>query len=471
MLTPLDISKGVNLTVGAQEMPQAGYATDWRNLLKTDAGSDTDRPALSAFCSTSSFPVLGLYYWKPFDVVIAVTNEGSGSRKIWSITEAGVSTDITGTTLAGNSRPVFDSDGTYLAIAGGGIPLQWSGSGTTTALAGSPAASTHISYLDGYWINHLVDDQEFRWAGPTAVARATFSSLNFFQAEGLPDNILAQGVLQRELYAFGVDSTEIYQNFGGATTPFSRTFFLESGIIAPYSLQKANNTFLWLDHDKNFVQMEGRTPVIKSDDITRIVKDFATVEDCFASHIRIGPHYLIVWTFPTEQRSFCYDYKRSVWGEWDSFKDGLSDPLDINAHVYVPAWNKHLVGSVASGQIYELNFTNKTDAGKVFRRRRLMQYDHGTNNRKTSSYYLLHFERGVGDSTGSDPQVMVSWNDDNKGWAIPKLVSLGAIGAKTGAVRVKCGGIYKRRQLDITITDAAQFTLTKVEEFVSGGAS
>lgn len=474
MLQSIDISKGSNLTIDGQEMPQAGYATDWRNLLKSDAGADVDRPALSAFASIAADPVEGLFYFKLVDKVIAVTSNlgtPSGGRRVWSIDEAGIVTNITGTTLDGTNRPVFDNDGTYAAIAGGNIPLQWSGGGTTTALAGSPANCTHVSYLDGYWINHLIDDQEFRWAGPTAVARATWSSANFFQAEGLPDNIKAQGVLQRELYAFGRDSTEVYQNFGSTSTPFQRTFFLESGIIAPYSLIKANYTFHWLDQERNFVSMEGRTPVIKSDDVTKVIKNFGTVEDCIASHIKIGPHYLIVWTFPTEERSFCYDIKRGAWGEWDGYVNGLSDRLDINAHCYVPEWNRHLVGSAINGKIYTLSLDNKTDGANPLRRVREMQYDWGTNNRKTSSYYLLHFKRGVATASVTDPKVMVSWNDDNKGWSEEKIISLGELGSKTDALRVKCGGIYRRRRLRVTMTDACEFVLTKIEEEVSGGAS
>jgi hypothetical protein len=472
LLQPIDISKGVFLSVNAIELPQAGFASDYRNLLKNDAGSDVDRPALSEFATIGANPIEGLFYFKPASKLVAVTfNLGGGGRRVWSIDSSAVVTNITGSTLDGTSRPVFASDGTYLAIAGGDAPLQWNGSGTTTALAGSPEECTHISYLDGYWINHLLNDQEFRWAGPTSAARATWNSSNFFQAEGLPDNIKAQYVLFRELYAFGEETTEIYQNFGTTSTPFQRTFFLERGIAAPYSVVEADNTLYWLDNRRNIVRMEGRTPIIKSDAIATEIKAMTTVSDCFASRIDIGNHFLIIFTFPTEEKSYCFDYKRGEWGIWDGYVAGVSDRLDINSYCYVPDWNKHLVGSAINGKIYELSFSNKTDNGNVLRRKRVVNYDHGTNNRKRSNYYLFHLKRNVATTSVTNPVISVRVNDDNKGWSEPQLIELGALGTESTALRVRLGGIYRRRELEIEMTDAAEFVLSKIEEETEGLAS
>lgn len=470
MPQPLEISKGLVTSVGRTEI-NAGYASDYRNLIKNDAGSDVDRPAISEFASIGSYKILGLFYFRPADCVVAVTDEGADARKLWKITESGLVTDITGTVLDGNSRPVFASDGTYLAIAGGGAPLQWDGTTTTTALAGSPPDCTHISYLDGYWILHLLDDQEFRWAGPTAVARATWNSGNFFQAEGLPDNIKAQGVLLRELYAFGAESTEIYQNFGSTSTPFQRTFFIDRGIGAVHSLIQADNTFYWLDEKRNIVRMEGRTPKIISDDIATTIKGFTTIDDCFASHIEINGHYLLTFTFPTEQRTFCFDYKRGIWGEWDTQIDGVSSRLNLNCHVYVKEWNKHLVGDPSIGKIYELNFDNKTDDVYPLRRVRTMTYDWGTSNKKKSNYYLFHVKRGVATATVTDPKFWVQVNDDNKGWTTEKEVPLGEIGSEWAPIRVNLRGIYRRRELRIIMTDAVDFVLNKIEEEVEGAGA
>ncbi len=465
-LQPLPMTKGL-VSVDRQEIGTPEAATYYRNLIRGQSGAMTDRPGLLDFANIGSYAVLGLSYFKKSNTVVAVTNEGTDARKLWSITQAGVVTDITGTVLAGSSRPVFANDGDFLAIAGGGTPLTWAGTGTTTAMTGSPPSCTHIAYLDGYWLLHLLADQEIRWAGPTSAARLTWSSSNFFSAERLPDDIVTQAVLQREFYAFGRESTEIFQNFGASVTaPFSPTFFLESGTLSPYSLIKADNTLFWLDQNGDFVRMEGRTPVIISEDVAKDIKSF-TKTDCFASHFKLGEgRHMIGWTFPTDERTFVYDYKNKEWSEWDTQINGLPDRLNINAHCYVPEWGTHLVGDPAIGKVYTLSPTTKVDGSYPLRRIRRMTIDWGTNARKRSNYYMFSVKRGVATSTVTNPVFQVRVNDDNKGWSEPKLIPLGATGSDTGSIRVRMGGIYRKRELEVSVTDACEFNWSGCSEDV-----
>lgn len=467
MLKPIPIDKGVYQNVDPMELGDPSYAAELRNICLTDSGANTDRPGLSEFSNTgTAYGILGLSYFTVSDTVVAVDR----NRKIWSIDSDGVATQIDGgTDLEGTSRPTFASDGTYLAIAGGGAPQTWSGTGNTALMAGSPEDCTHISYLDGYWISHLLNDQEFRFAGPTSVTRLTWNSSDFFQAEGSPDNIVAQAVLLRELYSFGETSTEIFQNFGTAN-PFQRTFFIDRGIGAAHSLIQFDNTLSWLDNRRRIVQMQGRTPVQINSPYDRIIQGFTTVSDCWAANIEgIGGKYFAVWTFPTEEKSFAFDYKNKEWAEWDGFEDGGSARLPIHSHVFVGAWNKHLVGHPNTGKVFQLTFDSKSDGDAIMRRlRRTGSYNHGTNNRKRSNYYLFHIKRGLiaDDGTTAEPVFEVRVNDDNKGWSDPELVPLGFFGEETEALRVNMGGIYRRRQLEIQMTDAAEFLLTGIEEDV-----
>lgn len=466
MLKPVPINKGVFQNVDPIELSDPAYAAELRNLVLTDSGANIDRPGLSSFATTGSpFGIIGMFYFKVSGTVVIVDR----NRKIWSVTSAGVVSEITGLDLGGTSRPTFETDGTHLAIAGGGAPQTWTGTGLTTLMAGSPPNCTHINYLDGYWVTHLLDDQEFRIAGPTAVTRLTWNSADFFQAEGLPDNIVAQAVLLREIYSFGERSTEVFQNFGTAN-PFQRTFFIDRGIGAAHSLIQFDNTLSWLDNRRRIVQMQGRTPVQIDNPYDRVIQGFTTVSDCWAANVEsIGGFYFAVWTFPTEERSFAYDYKAKEWYEWDGFQDALSARLPIHSHVYVEDWNKHLVGHPTTGTIYQLTFDSKTDGPSIMRRlRRTGSYNHGTDVRKRSNYYLIHVKRGLiaNDGVTAEPVFQIRVNDDNKGWSDPVLVPLGFYGSETGAIRVSARGIYRRRQLEIQMTDNAPFVLASIEEDV-----
>lgn len=462
-LLPIPINKGTFQNVDAFELTSPEYAADFRNFVLTDAGSNIDRPGLNQFAAVGSYPVQGLTFFS--NHLVAVT---SSDRKIWKIDSSGTVTDITGTALGGSARPVFADDGTYLAIAGGAAPRSWTGSGNTALLAGSPPDCKFISYLDGYWITHLIDDQEFRWAGPTESARGTWNSANFFQAEGLPDNLKAQAVLLRELYAFGAESVEIFQNFGGTSTPFQRTFFINKGIIAPYSIVEADNTLFWLDSDRRFVMMQGRTPVQVSTPFDRVIKDMTTIDDCWGVALNIGAFYLIAWTFPTEERTLVYDYKLKEWYEWDGFVDGGTDRFKMHSYTFAKAWNRHFVGDPVRGIVWELSFDNKVDGSNTLRRlRRSGQIDHGTSKRKRSNYYQLDVKRGVGTPGGTEPRLLMRVNDDGKGWKDYVSIPLGFTGERQTPIRVPgLRGIYRKRQIEFYMTDPYELSIRSLQEDV-----
>lgn len=460
----LQFNKGVFENVDAFELGNPEIATAQKNILVNDAGSLVDRPGLSRFATIGAIPVIGLYYFETANKLVAVTE----NRKIYSVDSAGIVTNITGSgSLAGTSRPVFAEDGTYLAMAGGGVPRTWIGTGNTAAMAGSPEASTHIFYLDGYWINFLTSDQEARIAGPTSVARGTWNSADFFQAESNPDHITAGAVLQRELYLFGPASIEIFQNVGDTSTPFQRAFALSKGIAAPYSLTEADNTLWFLDSDRRFVRLEGRTPVIISTPYDRVIRGFGTVSDCWAAKIDISGLYLLLWVFPTEERSFVFDYKSQTWSEWDGFSSGVTNRWRGNTYAFSKVWNRHFVGDFRTGVIWEMSRTNKSDG--TDKRRLLLRtgyLDQGTGARKRSLSYTLHVKRGLGTPGGIEPVLQLRWRDDDKPWSNPRTVGLGFTGDTKTVVRLFNTGIYRKRQLEISMTDAAELVLNKVEEEV-----
>lgn len=462
MLKPIPINQGSFQNVDELEHGDGGTAHVFKNLLINDAGSNVNRPGLEELCDLGSSPPIGMTFF--MNKLVVVTTD----RNIYSISEDGSTTDITGTALAGGSRPSFASDGTYLAIAGGGAPRRWSGSGNTELMPGSPPDCAFISYLDGYWITHLIDDQEFRWAGPTSSARESWSSANFFQAEGLPDSVFSQFVHLRELYAFGTQSVEIFYNYGDSSVPLKRTFFIDTGISAPQSVVQADNTLLWLDNNRRFVTMSQRTPVIISSPFDRVIKNFSVASDCFGYKIDIEGFYLIVWVFPSEGRAFCYDYKAKYWSEWDGFSTGQSDLMRMNAYAYAKEWNKHFIGDPEDGKIYQLSRNFNDDDGGIRRLiRRTGQIDHGSGIRKRSNKYLFHVKRGVGTPGETEPVMQVRVRDDGGEWTEPVMVGLGYPGELQEPIEVSdLSGIYRKRQLEIQVTDSVEFVLNKLEEDV-----
>lgn len=460
-------NKGPFLSVDSTEIGDPSVSSLNKNCLLTAAGSLIDRPGLSAFSTIGSFPVIGVSYLG--SVAVAVTD----NRKIYSISSAGVVTNITGSNdLEGSARPTFAQDGTYIAIAGGGTPQVWNGTGVCTDMAGTPPDCSKIVYLDGYWI--AIEGEDLVWAGPTSLLRATWSAANFFQAESSFDIPTSIAVCQREIYAFGQISVEIFQNVGDSSVPFRRALAITGvGIGADYSVVEADNSLFFFDAERNFRQFQGRNPVnISTPQIGRTIKNFTTVSDCFGYKTDLDDSFSIKWTFPTEGRTLEYDYYNKTWREVDGLENGVSARFRANAHVYVPNLEKHLVGDYNTGKIWELTRASRTDGDNV---RRLIwesgHLDHGTGNRKRNKLLRFHVKRGIGTPGGTEPMFMVQFRDDDGVWSDEIQMPLGFVGDNYHVIELRNTGIYRKRQIRLYMTDPYEFVITKVDEEVEVLAS
>lgn len=465
---PIPFSKGAFQNVQAFELNDPSNAVAMENFLLDDAGSNVDRPGLWQFASLGvSSPVIGSYYFSLASCLVAVTE----ARRIYSITQAGVVTDITGSaTLGGSSRPVFAEDGTYLAIAGGGAPITWSGSGNCALMAGSPVNCSHILYLDGYWINFLLNDNELRIAGPTPAARLTWNTSDFFAAEGLPSNIQAIANLNRQLFIFKTDSFEVFQNFGSTSTPFQRVSggFLDRGTPAPYSVIEANNTLFFLDSKRNFCFLQGIIPQVISIPFDKQIQAMTTVSDCWAMRLDIEGYYLIAWVFPTAQRIFVFDYaKQEYVGEWNGFLNGQTVRHQAHSHAFSVDWNQHFIGDYQTGIIWQLSRSFKVDGTQSRRMlRRTGEIDHGTGTRKRNKSYRFYVERGVGTLNQPEPQLMIRFRDDGKAWSTPINAGLGMPGDSPNYVQIFNTGTYRKRQIEVSCTEAVEVIIRGAEEDV-----
>lgn len=465
-LVPLPLTGGAFQNVDEFELSNPEKAAALENFVLNDAGSNVDRAGLKQFVSLGTSPVIGLA--KFAGVIVAVTND----RKVFKITEAGSSDELSdggGILLPGIARPSFASDGEFLAIAGGAAPIRWDGtSADTVLLPGSPPTTDSIEFLDGFWIlidRDVTDGQQMRFAGPTAASRLIWNAGDFFSAEAFPDKLVRLSVLVRELHGFGEDSLETFQNFGDPVVPFQRSFVIDRGLASRQSVVQADNTLWYLDDRRRFVFIQGRTPTVISNPFDRVIQNFTTVNDCFGSVLNIEGQYLIQWTFPTEARNFLFDYKRREYlGEWKGFLNGQEQRFRLNAHV--KSFNKHFVGDFFDGRIFTLSRDNKDDAGLIRKCvRRTGEIDHGTSTRKRSNFYRFTIKRGVGSlGDARNPVMEVRFKDDGKPFTAPIQVDLGKTGDVRNTVELRRTGIYRRRQLEVSVTDPIEFVLLKVEE-------
>lgn len=409
----------------------------------------------------------GIFWWGAKGYAICVSG-----GKVYKLTRSGgviSSTDLTGTGTPELDTPVsFAANEDYLFMANGGRIFYTDGTATTIYIADAhaPITVTHIAFIDGYLMANVVGSTDFQWSeldNPLSWIATDVSN-----ADGNPDYVTALHIFSREIYLFGPNTLEVWENDGVA--PFGRIpgGFYEIGTIAPYSVVNTNTSLFWLDQSKHFVErsLSGDVKYIVSD-YDKEIQSFETVSDCRGERIEIDGKPFLLFHFPGENRTLVYNYRDETWSEWGNYT-GPSTTYDrwLGAcYCFSPEWNLHLVGARHNSLIYSLSASNYTDNGDEIRLKRLTGHiDWGTPLMKRSSKLLLRLKRGGGEV--SDAKFMLRWKDDNKSWSNEIEVSLGALGDYEIVKEIYPRGMYRTRQYEVTCTDAVPFIYIDAHETV-----
>lgn len=423
------------------------------NLIPEKSGEDIylyGSPGSESFCVTGTYgEVRGLFYADDLYAIVRDT--------IYKINSLGVATSI-GTigTLTGPVWIIYN--GTQVMFVDGALGYTYTPSTSTFAQitdADFPIPSS-LTYQDGYGI---VTEQDTGKFFISALYDFTFwDALDFASAEGLPDNLVAPFMVNRELWMFGQYSTEIYYNSGDSDFPFARIqgAFIEYGCGAKASIAKGDNTVFWLDNFYQVRMAQGYSPkVISPPQINYQISQYATKDDAIGFFYTQEGHAFYVLTFPTQQATWVYDASTGLWHERVSY------PLDQNgnygrwrANCYAYAWDKHLIGDYENGTIYELKTDVYTDDSND-----LPRIWYGSNIHKNNKWLFLNslemeFESGIGLEDGTDPQAMLQISrDGGHTFGTEDWVSMGQIGEYTKRAKWNRKGRGRNIVPKIVITD------------------
>lgn len=458
---PIPISKGVFRPQDSRSLRNSEFADELINMLVDRAGGNYDRPTLDLFATLASEKPIGMYYFK--NVFVIVTND----RNIYTVSSAGTVVDITSVTLPGTARPSFADDGDTLVIAGGLAPLKWTGPGNTTALlGGSPPNLKQVVYLDGYFVGNVTDTNQIRFSDLDTPE--TWSASNLFTNNAGPDIVQGIAVSQRELYAIGEITTEVWQNIGTSPVPFTRAHVWQYGTRAPESIVSADNSVAFLNQDKRFMRFSGREFSFASEGIDEFISSYSIISDAYAkSFIWNGAvHALVV--FPIAKKAWSVNYSDGSWAEWRGYDNDWSQ-LRLNCLHYSEHEGITLAGDFSSGKVWQFSDTVKTDAEGIFRRQRRLSYrDGGAGVRKRANYMRFNLKRNVaqsftGTTSQTNPQMELRWRQDGKDWSPWRSVSLGVIGETKHYVEFYRLGLYRNRQYEFRMSDPAELNISSVE--------
>jgi len=380
------------------------------------------RPGLIEFANLGSgFAGQGIFEWEAAGIVLAVSN-----GVIYQLDRYGNSTALSGETLHTSNPVVFadgqKTDGTpWLYLANG--KLIYTTDGLTTATPtdiNTPSTATHVAWIDSRFIANQPNSNRFIFTD-TDPATSTIendywsSTDNPVTCDARGDQLSALFTAWQEIYAWGSQGLQIFQDDG--VTPFSNIpgGFSEIGIEAVNSIKRLDNTIFALcvvDGKRVVVKFQGRSPQIVSEPVATVLAGMDTVSDAIGDIISVGGLAIYLLSFPSGQQTWAYDFKNDTWCRWGYYYGDADDrERFIGQHsCYVKAWNKHLIMSRLDGKIYELSRSAFDDAGTLcIPYRRTGHTDAGIPGaRKQCNSLYLTGKPGL----NADAKLMMRWRDD-----------------------------------------------------------
>lgn len=345
----------------------------------------------------------------------------------WVATEIGTLPNSTG------HVEIFDN-GIDLVVAhqGGWHTCLLAGS-SLSAVSGSEGTSDG-TFIDSYFVQAKADGT-YQWAN---VGTTTIDALSFASAEGSPDKIIRTIADHRELLLIGEQTIEVAVVTSNPDLPFTRTAFIEQGVLAKHSVAKEDNSVFWLGKNEKgqgiVYRANGYVPSRISDfAIEHAIAGYANPEDAVAFTYQQDGHHFYVLHFA--EATWAYDINTGAWAQ-RAYRNTSDGSLERHRGVEHAFFNGcHVLGDYADGRLFKLDPDTYTDDGDPIYWERVWAQLHAENRRMFFHSGELIAEMGVGldgdpDAVGADPQVLLSWSDDGgRVWSNQYARSLGRIGA------------------------------------------
>ncbi|GAA5075470.1 hypothetical protein [Lysobacter panacisoli] len=349
---------------------------------------------------------------------------------------------------------------------------------TSSAFAEVTNAPTmsDASFIDNYLVG-AKEDGTYVWA---AVNGITIDPLNFASAEGNPDKIIRTLADHRELWLFGATSVEVAVVTSDPDLPFTRTSYIEQGILAPKSAAKEDNSVFWLgrnDSGQGVVYVaEGYIPRrVSTFAIEQAIEGYANPEQATAYTYQQDGHHFYVLNFA--EATWAFDINTQIWHQ-RAYRDTSTGELTRHrgeSHCFFGGM--HLVGDYVDSRLFALDLDTFTDDGDPIYRERAWHGQEAENRWVTYNRGELIGEMGVGNGgrvsffdalldelgdeildeggeiidadnptdPGADPMVYLQWSDDAVAWGSAHPRRLGKIGERTNRAIWRRMGRSRRR--------------------------
>lgn len=416
--------EGISVNTSSQEAINFFYEKPAPG--ETHEGSWVPVHGATSFGSTGDSAAIRSLLYDPGDELLYVQTLDD----LWKVDSDATFTQLNSSNLgttAGRSEMALNPESREILIVDGvGAFLQDITAGTWSAVSDTdfPDAATTCAYINGrFLVNDPTVAGKFWWSDVND--GTAWDSTSFATAETLETPIQKILVDRNDVYLFGSDRSEVWFNSDDPDFIFQRVELIETGIAAPATACRFDNSVVWLARNERgalqVVRAAGsyQPQVISDQNLTRVWETYSTVDDAFAYAYQMDGHEFFVITFPTAGATYAYDALTQRWHQRSgAFSSSEPTREKANCHAYCGDWagGTHIVGdSGTTGKLFAFSSTVYTfDSVQMDRRLTSAHISAMNEDRLRLSEVQLDCEEGVLDAadTGTERTVTLSWSKD-----------------------------------------------------------
>ena len=425
--------------------------------------------------------VMGVYFSVDEGKLVAVSK-----GKTFMITDRyGAKTDITGDTLPIDQRVQFNEfkygGSNYLFMVANSTPIFTNFTANTQTLSASstpplvgtaPTNVTHMIEFFSYLICSEKNSNSWKFSFPGNPFSWTLS--DSYQMIG-QQNVKGLFKGANNFLVCSSTNIDIWGQSGDFLNPYLSSVkaqYAQIGLASPYASVVIDGTrMIFLDKTRRLVMLEGSSYIDMGMAINNEIQNLSTVEDAFAFNIVINGKNFLMLNFPSDKKTFVYDYISQAYYKWSSWDEATSTRslFRANCYTYASTWNKHIIGDINNGKLYQLDVNSHSDDGNTINAEIITGHiNYGSDGfLKQPKKVIARIRRGDGKegSVTDSPRILIRHRDQNESWSNFKEVQLGPIGdTNFRAILYNSCKPYYSRQYHIKMPDNAKFVLSSIEE-------
>lgn len=377
--------------------------------------------------------------------------------------------------IEGDSRVTMADNGTQMLVLvpGGKGYIVTQGPDTVTEIIDldftANGAPQQVVFNDGYFV---VTTDSKKFIVSALNDGLTWNALDFGTAEADPDIIVAPIVFRNQLFIGGSETLEAFQNIGGADFPYQRTgLFIDTGIIAPFSIVKTEDSFMFLGAGSN----EGPAIwALTGNDVVKV--STIAIDSILNKYGREQLKGVFAWAYSQRGAFFAgftlpdttlvYDTTAQKWHERKSF---IIDEFTLKLTQYRVSTMSSLDGKVVAGDLQDgrvgfLDTRIYSEYENTIVRRVASQPFQKNMKSFTVPYIELTIESGVGDEDTPEPKVTLDRSlDGGKTFKDIRIRKMGKIGEYNKRCIWRRNGRSARFEVfRFTITDPVKVTIIQL---------